>query len=191
LHDPLGQRAGMEVGFHLERGRRLPAVRSGDRNRRRDRGGTAAPLRRHDARQGPSPRDGAAAVFPARTTKERRPAPVRVAHALYPGGAARTLRVLRLAARDAGAIVGKAGPRAGRSPRAHPPDVAIAFAHYCPAMPWNRSQAAGHGGSQALVTKLATPVARISSATDDKSVFASSRDGDSIGFSGRRETPSN
>ena len=85
----------------------------------RDRGGAAAPLCRDDARQGPSAPDRAAALLRARAADERRPPPLRVAHALHPGGAARILRVLRVAARH-GAVVGKSGAPPGRpeGPRA-------------------------------------------------------------------------
>ena len=71
LDHPFGEGAGVEVGLCAQCRRRLHAVRSRHRDQRRDRGGAAAALCRHDARQGPSASDRAAALLrprPAQAT---------------------------------------------------------------------------------------------------------------------------
>ena len=61
VDDPFGQGTGVERGLGAQRRRRLHPVGHGDRQRRRDRGGAAAALRRDDARPAsPAPARAAA-----------------------------------------------------------------------------------------------------------------------------------
>ena len=80
---PLGEGAGVEVGLHSQCGRRLSSVGPRHRDQRRDRGGAAAALCRDDARQGSLAPDRAAALLCAGAAQQRRPSPLRVAHALH------------------------------------------------------------------------------------------------------------
>ena len=65
LHHPFRQGAGVEIGLRAQRRRRLHPLRPRHRLVGGDRGGAAAALRRHDARQGPAPPHRAAALLHA------------------------------------------------------------------------------------------------------------------------------
>ena len=101
-------------------------VRSRDRHQRRDRGGAAAALCGHDAGQGPSASDRAAALLRPRPAAQRRPPPLCVAHALHSFGAARPFRVPRLAAARRRRGGGQAGAGADRPARARAPELGVA-----------------------------------------------------------------
>ena len=97
---PLRQGSGMEGGLCPQRRRRLHPLGHGHRQRRGDRGGTAAALRRHDARQGRAGAGGAAALLRAQPGKARRRPRLCRAHALHTGSHRTALRAAVLARAD-------------------------------------------------------------------------------------------
>ena len=92
IHDPLGERAGVEVGPGLELCRRLHSVRPRHRQHRRDRGGAAPAVRGDDAGQGSPRAAAAAAVLRHATGTVRRSACLRESQPLHSTGARWPLR---------------------------------------------------------------------------------------------------
>src|SRR6516162_6545535 len=108
----------MEVGPHSQCGRWLPPVGSFDRNQGRAGRRAAAPLCRHDARQGSFAPDRAAALLCSRAAGQWRPPSLRVAHAVHSGNLAEQIRAPRLAEGCCRNRGGEAFAHAGRYRRA-------------------------------------------------------------------------